>query len=240
MGLNFSAVLGHEIDAEDLRTLPRLLSAARAPQLVHAIGEFAHYINEYRTTQGELRTMAYDVTDTTWHVDPTSIPLYRDAVGDLIPQALPPIEEEIGPGRHRVRFAPVAARRTVSMEEYWAAGNLFDVAGPAGIDLDIGPHALRLTCGPRWWPFLAEPAVQLATRRVCHELARVVGSPLAIYLADGYTLMDAIVDGLTIEQIAAQLHADLGPPRPALTVLDEETTGGEIRDAYYLDTFADL
>ncbi len=240
MGLNFSAVLGHEIDAEDLRTLPRLLSAARAPQLVHAIGEFAHYINEYRATQGELRTMAYDVTDTTWHVDPTSIPLYRDAVGNLTLQAPPPIEEEIGPGRHRVRFAPVAARRTVSMEEYWAAGNLFDVAGPAGIGLDIGPHALRLTCGPRWWPFLAEPAVQLATRRVCHELARVVGSPLAIYLADGYTLMDAIMEGATIEQIVAQLSAKLGPPEPALTMLDEETTGDEIRDAYYLDTFADL
>lgn len=240
MGLNFAAVLGHELDADRLWDLPQLLSAARAPHLVQAIEEFAHHINEYYATQGETQTVIYDVADTTWHVDPTSLPFYRDAVGDLTPQAPPPIEEEIGQGRHRVRFAPVVARRTVSMEEYWAAGNVFDVAGPAGIGLDIGPYALRLTCGPRWWPFLAEPTIQLATRRVCHELARVVGSPLAIYLADGWSALDAILEGATIEQIVVQLHAKLGPSQPNLTVLGEDTAGDAMRTAYYLDTFADL
>lgn len=39
MGLGFSAVLGHEIDAEELRQRPQILSATRAPRLAEAIKE---------------------------------------------------------------------------------------------------------------------------------------------------------------------------------------------------------
>ncbi len=114
MGLNFAAILGHKIDAEGLRELPQLFSATRAPRLVQAVGAFAHHINEYYARQGEPQTKAYDVTDTTWHGSPTSLPLYKDAVGNLTLQTPPPIASSLGTGSHRVRFAPVVARRTAS------------------------------------------------------------------------------------------------------------------------------
>ncbi len=82
--------------------------------------------------------------------------------------------------------------------------------------------------------------MQLAIRHVCQEFARVVGSPLAIYLADGWEPIDASVEGRTIEEIVEQLHATLGSPIPTLTMLSENTIGQATHFAYYLDTFADL
>jgi len=135
--------------------------------------------------------------------------------------------------------APTAAWRMLSMEENWATGNYFEIEGKY-IRLAIGPRTLELSRALRWWTFLAEPAIQAATRRVCHEVARVVGSPQALYFSDRHDPIDAIIKGATIEEIVTEFRVKLGPPKPALTVLGEDTLVDAVRDAYYLDTFADL
>lgn len=239
MGLNFAAVLGHGIEAEDLRTLPHRLSAARAPRLAEAIIELTMRGAEYYGKRDTKQPTLDDLNEENWFVQPTRLALYRDIAGNLTSQMPPVIERKIGPNRWRGHLAPVAAWRMVSVKEYWAAGNWFDVQGY--INLAIGPHALGLSCSLRWWTFLTASAMQAATRRVCQEVARLFGSPLAIYVFDARTPIDAIVKGSTIEEIVAQLHAKLGRPGPALTVLDDESmpdNGG--RDTYYLDTFAGL
>jgi len=238
MGIDFTAVLGHTIDPEQLRTLPHRLSAACSPHLSEAIIELMTCKAEYYSKYEAKRPTLDDFSEGGWYVQPTRLALYKDETGNLTPKMPQPVEEDTGTGFVRVFLPPVAAWRTLSVEENWAAGNWFDVQGYIG--LAIGPCTLALSCWPRWWTFLTAPKVQEVTRRVCYELARVVGSPQALYLADCWDPIDAIIAGATIEQIVAQLHAGLGAPEPALTVLSEDTAGDAIRDAYYLDSFADL
>ncbi len=241
MGLDFTAVLGHRLNPKDLWALPDRLSAARAPHLTRAIAEFDRRTNEYLVAQYQAQPDIREVAEQTWIVYPTRLPLFRDATGALTLEEPPATYEDIGAGSRQIHFAPVAAWRTVGADEYWALEKPVEVDGPAGLNLTIGPHALSIYCWLRWGIFLSEPILQSSLRRVCYELARAVGSPLAIYTSDARTPIDAIMDGSTIEQIVAQLHADPGPPRPIFPVIGKGSAPNDSdRDGYYLDTFADL
>ena len=220
--------------------MPRLLSAACAPHLAEAIIELAQCKAKYHSTPRREPQEIGEIEEASWHVQPTRLALYRDAEENLTLQAPPAIEEAIGKRGVRIHFAPVAAWHMVTVGEHWAAGNWFEIQGPAGLDLVIGPHALSLSCGLRWWSFRLEPAVQLALRRICREVVRIISSPLAIYLADGWEPIDAVMEGATIDEIVAQLHTSLGPPKPSRTMLTENVKGQATDLAYYLDTFADL
>lgn len=145
MGLNFAAVLGHGIEAEDLRTLPHQLSGARAPRLAEAIIDLTMREAEHYGKRSTKQPTLDDFNKEGWFVQPTRLALYRDTEGNLTLQAPPPIEGDTGTGFVRVHLAPVAAWRMVRVEEYRAAGNWFEIQGPAGLDLVIGSHALDLS-----------------------------------------------------------------------------------------------
>lgn len=241
MGLDSAAVLGHEIEAEGLWELPQLLSPEHAPRLADTIAEFDRQANEYMVVKHQLPPGFYRAAEQTWTVCPTRLPLFKDTTGALTLEEPPATYEDIGAGSRQIHFSPVAAWRTVGVEEWWAMKKPVEVDGPPGLNLTIGPHTLQLYCWLRWGIFLSEPTLQLALRRVCHEFALVVGSPMAIYVSDARTPIDAIVDGLTIEEIVAQLCAGLDTLRPILSVIDKDSAlDNSDHDAYYLDAFADL
>ncbi len=241
MGLNFAAVLGHELEADRLWELPQVLGAARAPHLTHAIAEFDRRTNEYMMARYQIPPRFPNVAEQAWNVSPTQLPLYRDATGALTLVEPPAMHEELGKRGQQIHFAPVDAWRTVGMAEWWALEKPLEADGPAGLMLTIGPHALDISCWLRWGIFLTEPTLLSALRYVCYELSRVVGSPLAIYTSDTRTPIDAIAEGSTIVEIVAQLRASLDTLRPILSVLDKDSAlDNSDHDAYYLDTFADL
>ena len=63
---------------------------------------------------------------------------------------------------------------------------------------------------------------------------------MAIYLADGWEPIDAVMEGATIDDIVAHLHDTLGPPKATLAMLTDNVKGQATDLAYYLDSFADL
>src|SRR5438874_9535207 len=98
----------------------------------------------------------------------------------------------------------------------------------------------------RWGLFLTDQRLQLAFRRVCYELARLLDSPAAVYAPDSAwaasLAYDLPYEGYTLQEIIARLGERHGPPAPSIgaiyTVLDD---GGTWRgDGYFVDTFADL
>ncbi len=241
MGLDFTAVLGHSLDPREMWALSHRLSPEHAPRLADTIAEFDRQANEYMVVKHQLPPGFYRAAEQTWTVCPTRLPLFKDTTGALTLEEPPATYGDIGAGSRQIHFSPVAAWRTVGVEEWWALEKLVEVDGPIRPGLSIGPRALGLHCWLRWGVFLSEPTLRLSLRRICHELARAVGSPLALYSSDARTPIDAIMDGSTIEQIVAQLHADPGPPRPIFPVIGKGSAPNDSdRDGYYLDTFADL
>jgi len=73
-----------------------------------------------------------------------------------------------------------------------------------------------------------------------HNVADQIDASLESNELGIWALKWSLIEGATIEEIVAQLGTKLGPLEPALTVLGEDTAGDAVRDAYYLDTFADL
>ena len=159
MGLDFTAVLGHELDADGLWDLPQLLGFAHAPLLARAIAEFDRRTNEYMVARYQTTPRIPTVAEQAWTVSPTRLPLYRDTTGALTLEERPAMYEDIGTGGRQIHFAPVAAWRTVGVREYWALEKRLEADGPAGLMLTIGPHALDISCGLRWGIFLMEPIV---------------------------------------------------------------------------------
>ena len=153
MGLNFIAVLSHTFDAEELRELPRLLSAACVPHLAEAIIDLETCEAEHYGKRDRKLPTLDDFNEDCWFVQPMRLALYRDDAGNLTSKVPPPIVSSGAriealrkrqPGVVWMHSPPVVAWRTLNVKENWAAGYCFDIDGHAGPNLSIGPRALGL------------------------------------------------------------------------------------------------
>ena len=131
-----------------------------------------------------------------------------------------------------------------ALEEVWASGGPIELAGPHNLHLGLFRQGCELSDSTRWQAFLGDQPRQLALRRCCYELARILGSPSAIYVPDDAGVV--LWDGLPYEQIPAWLHEWYGSPPPTLSVVttarplapfSARDFGGE---RYFIDTFADF
>jgi hypothetical protein len=135
--------------------------------------------------------------------------------------------------------------RGIAPEHLWAEGEDVHLAGPAGFRLYVSRHACEVVHPTRWSVFLRQPRVRSALRPVFAELARLLGSPVAIYLPDSSFgpagADDLVAEGQSIEQVVDWLRTNWGPPASTIGAIYQEIAlGGWTGEGYFVDTFADL
>ncbi len=84
------------------------------------------------------------------------------------------------------------------------------LAGPTALHVYVSRHICEVASSTRWYVFLTEPQVRSALRGVFAELARLLHSPMAIYLPDSEfgpaQAGDLVSEGQPIEHVADWLQ----------------------------------
>ena len=178
MGVDFKAIIGHNLTAAKLPSLPICLDADVAPGLARAVALLARADNrlnaETRQAYPGLAPYPWAKENDAWvYVEP------RHGVNLLAPPPPPP---KLAPGERRPTSGPTAWR-LFSAEEMWSGGYPIEYFGPAHLHL----HGYRHCCIfgiARWYAFLIEQEFQYAMRLVAYELDRSIGSSRAVYVPD--------------------------------------------------------
>ncbi len=134
-----------------------------------------------------------------------------------------------------------ASATAASPVEQWAAGEWVTVDGPGGVSISaLGRGAAVLSHGMRWGTFLVEPKIQEALRGVCHELARVLASPMVVYVPEHWYPEGLAIEGLTIGQMVSALRERHGAPATSISAIYTSNPDGTWSgEGYYIDTFSD-
>jgi len=102
-----------------------------------------------------------------------------------------------------------------ALEEGWATNNPVALNGPALLVVDMGRHACDVGTPWRWWT-LTDEAIYAAVQAVVRELARLLGSPAAIYVPDSAFApsgaRELVLEGATLGQIEEWLRERYGAP----------------------------
>jgi hypothetical protein len=237
MGVDLEVILQHSLAPAEVPSLPQVLNADSASRLADAIEQYALVRNEWVTARG-------------WHFEEPWLGFYLDAEGREVE---PPPHEAPEPGVLYPMRSPDVYRK-MSVADMWDMGEHVTVYGPASLHLDVARQCAVLSPACRWGYFLSEPRVQAAFRRVCYEMARLLGSPSAIYAPDssyaasnGYYL--ALLEHKSFDEVIDWLREQYGPSPSSLSAIyteeDYQRADGSIArvwrgDGYFVDTFPEF
>jgi hypothetical protein len=155
------------------------------------------------------------------------------------------VRELDGPASHPLwetwHLSGDASATAPSTVEQWAAGEWVSVDGPGGVSISsLGRAAAVRSHWIRWGAFLVEPSLQEALRDVCYELARVLESPMVVYVPEYWYPEGFAIDGLTIGQIVSVLREQHGAPATSISAIYRSNPDGTWSGkGYYIDTFSD-
>lgn len=236
MGVDLQAVLQHHLGPAEVPLLPQTLSGDAAPRLADAVERFVQVTKRPVTTH-EWRY------EEPWHG------FFLDDEGR---ETEPP---PFTAPESRVLYplpSPNVYRR-MSVKAMWDLGEPVTVSGPAILNLHIARHCAVFSPVCRWGRFQTDPNVQVTFRRMCHEVARLLNAPQALYVPDSFYAAangsDLALDHQPYEAIVAWLREHVGAP----TLAPESIGAGRLSSRagdpnaparrgheYYIDTFTDL
>lgn len=232
MGVDFQAIIGHNLTASDLPALPNRLNSDAAPDLTQAVKLLARAYN--RLHEETHRPYPAAKEDDTWlYIEP------RHGANLLAPPPPPP---KLAFGEGWPMRQPTTLR-LFSAEEMWSGGYPIEYFGPADLRLDVHRHCCVFGIA-RWYTFLAEQDFQYAMRLTAYELGQIIGSSRAVYVPDSTFLpasgRSVAWEGGDLDAVSAYLQEQCGPPAPTIATIEEGYDGHSRGDGYIIDDFADL